>query len=355
MTDAPPPDLRTAAQALADADEAMNELLPHISARTPLGEAVSRRWTAIVAVRAALAAEATEPPPDHQPPSTTDCRISTPGLVIDGPPPTAIDIDPATIAPPSAPTSDDDEAHAFCVPATLWQETLSAARRYREGWTADLTAMKWWAPEHMHRDTPAAMSLGERSAIEAIDAGRHRASGLARMVELQDQIRRSFDVPPEILSGPDDAPSYLVRLYRAGYISPSNARRIVSEMNAALAATGGVPNEPGDDDQAVVGYVVLSDHIDRSTGKHGIDVNWDGELHPTRDAADESAADADDESYADASVSWIRVGVVTIPSADLPPWWGSEREGTARPVRDAALKALHDALDNPPPAPADGQ
>lgn len=27
----------------------------------------------------------------------------------------------------------------------------------------------------------------------------------------------------------------------------------------------------------------------------------------------------------------------------------------ARPVRDAALKALHDALDTPPPAPADGQ
>jgi NTP pyrophosphatase (non-canonical NTP hydrolase) len=56
------------------------------------------------------------------------------------------------------------------------------------------------------------------------------------MVELQERLRRSFEVPPEILSGPDNAPSYLVRLYRAGYISPSNARRIASEMNAALMA-----------------------------------------------------------------------------------------------------------------------
>jgi hypothetical protein len=71
----------------------------------------------------------------------------------------------------AAPASEDDEPHAFCVPATLWEETLSAARRYREGWTADLTAMKWWAPEHLSGATPAAMSLGERSAIEAIDAG----------------------------------------------------------------------------------------------------------------------------------------------------------------------------------------
>jgi hypothetical protein len=50
---------------------------------------------------------------------------------------------------------------------------------------------------------------------------------------LEDQLRRSFALPPPIF-GPDTSVPYLVQLYRMGYISPETARRMCLEMQAEL-------------------------------------------------------------------------------------------------------------------------
>jgi hypothetical protein len=96
-----------------------------------------------------------------------------------------------------------------------------------------------------------------------------------------------------------------------------------------------------DEDKVTVGWVVLSDCIiDKETGQRGIDLNWDGELHPTQAQAVDSACIAVE------TIDWVVVSEVQVLRTDLPEWWPTDEcEPDGRPSAESvAAKQAQDAF-----------
>jgi hypothetical protein len=92
------------------------------------------------------------------------------------------------------------------------------------------------------------------------------------------------------------------------------------------------------EDKVTVGWVVLSDCIiNKETGQRGIDLNWDGEVHPTHVQAVDSACVAAE------TLDWVVVSEVQVRRTDLPDWWPHTEQQEARPSADSlAAKRAQD-------------